>query len=225
MGVSLMNLVRSAVFVLFIIANLPSTKVDAQMTPAGGELLNFIANQQQRGSVLTYAQSYVDDENERVSYNGTLYAGIHLFKLDECKVTARVAVQDRYSGAIEHRNLGRVHLEQTGELIDNTVYEYRFSLGELHADAVHALSAVPAQLNINTSVRCEEDRSCNLSWIQITAQNSKIAETRTVNGIQDVDSRAASIVLPMASSEVAAQAAKLFNVAIRACSVNTSALK
>jgi hypothetical protein len=220
-----MNLVGRAVFVLFLIANLPSINLRAQMTPEEGELLSFIATEQQRGSVLTYAQSYVDDQNERVSYNGTLYAGIHLFKLDECKVTARVAIQDRYSGAIEHRNLGRVHLEQTGELIDDTVYEYRFSLGELKAYPVHALSAVPAQLNINTSVRCEEDRSCNLSWIQITAPNGKIAETRTVNGIQDVDSRAASIVLPMASSEVAAQAANLFNVAIRACSVNASAHK
>ena len=83
MGVSLINLVRRAVFVLFIIANLPSINVDAQMTPEGGELLDFIATEQQRGSVLTYSQSYVDDENERVSYNGTLYAGIHLFKLDE----------------------------------------------------------------------------------------------------------------------------------------------
>jgi hypothetical protein len=218
-----MNVVRRAVFVLFIIANLPSIKVDAQMTGEGGELLNFIATEQQRGSVLTYAQSYVDDDNERVSYKGTLYAGIHLFKLDECKLTARVAIQDRYSGAIEHRKFGRVHWEQMGDLKDDSVYEYRLSLGELNADAVHALSAVPAQLNFNTSVRCEEDRSCNLSWIQITAQDSKIAETRTDNGIQDVDSKATSIVLPMASSEVAAQAAKLFNAAIRACSVNTSA--
>jgi hypothetical protein len=220
-----MNLVGRTVFVLSLIANLPSTNPDAQMIPEEGELLNFIATEQQRGSVLTYTQSYVDDQNERVSYSGTLYAGIPLFKLDECKVTARVAIQDRYSGAIEHRSLGRVHLEQTGALIDDTVYEYRFSLGDLNAYAVHALSAVPGQLNINTSVRCEEDRSCNLSWIQIMTPNSKIAETRTVNGIQDVDSRAASIVLPMASSEAAGQAANLFNVAIRACALNSSAHK
>ena len=147
----LLSLVRRAVFVLFIIANLASRNVEAQMTPEGGELLDFIASEQQRGSVLTYSQSYVDDQNERASYNGTLYAGIHLFEIDECKVTARVAIEDRYSGAIEHRSLGRVHLEQTGELKDDTVYEYRFSLGELNANAVHALSAVPAQLNINTS--------------------------------------------------------------------------
>jgi hypothetical protein len=217
-----MNLVRRAVFVL-IIAKLSSVNAGAQMTPEGGALLNFIASEQQHGSVLTYSQSYVDDENERVSYNGTLYAGIHLFKLDECKVMARVTVQDRYSGAIEHKKLGRVRLEQTGELVDDSVYEYRFSLSELLPDAVHALGAVPGQLNINTSVRCEEDRSCKLSWIQVTAPNGEIAETRTVNGIQNLDSKASSVVLPMASLEAAAQAAKLFSLAIRACSVNSTA--
>jgi hypothetical protein len=218
-----MSLVWRAVLVLYIIANLPSISLDAQTTPEAGELLKFIASEQQRGSVLTYSQSYVDDQNERVSYSGTLYAGIHLFKIDECKVTARVAVEDRYSGAIEHRGLGRVRLEQTGELKDDTVYEYRFNLGDLSAGGVRALRAVPGQLNINTRVQCEEDRSCALSWIQITAPNRNIAQTSTVNGIQDVDSRAASMVLPMASSDLADQAAKLFNVAIRACSVNSSA--
>jgi hypothetical protein len=216
-----MSSVRRAVLVLFAIA----INAQAQMTPEGGELVDFIAAEQQRGSVLTYAQSYVDDENEKVSYKGTLYAGIHQFKLDECKVTVRVAIEDRYSGAIEHRNFGRVHLEQTGEQRDDTVYEYRFGLGELGTDAVHALSAVPGQLNIHTTIRCEEDRSCNLSRVQIMAPNTGMAETRTVNGIRDVDSKAKAIVLPMASPEAAAQAAKLFSVAIGACSVNASAHK
>jgi hypothetical protein len=84
---------------------------------------------------------------------------------------------------------------------------------------------VPAQLNIHTTVRCEDDRSCNLSWIQIAPPNGGIAETRTVNGIQDLDSKAKAMVLPMASPETAGQAAKLFSVAIRACSVNASAHK
>ena len=130
----------------FFIANLPALSVDAQTTPEGGELLKFIASEQQRGSVLTYSQSYVDDQNERVSYNGTLYAGIHLFKLEECKVTARVAVEDRYSGAIEHRGLGRVRLEPTGELKDDTVYEYRFNLGDLSADGGPRSSCNPRSI-------------------------------------------------------------------------------
>jgi hypothetical protein len=220
MGVSLMSFVRRAVCVFFIVADLSSINLGAQATPESGELLNFVASEQQRGSVLTYSQSYVDVQNERVSYQGTLYAGIPLFKIDDCKVTARVVVEDTYSGVIEHRSLGRVRLQQTGELKDDTVYEYRFNLGELSADGVQAVRAVPAQLNTNTRVQCEEDSSCTLSWIQITEPKHKIAEIRTVNGIQDVDSTAASIVLPMASSELAAQAARLFAVAIHSCSVN-----
>jgi hypothetical protein len=50
------------------------------------------------------------------------------------------------------------------------------------------------------------------------APHGAIAETRTVNGIQDKDSRVTSIVLPMMSPEIAANAAKLFSGAVRACS-------
>jgi hypothetical protein len=210
---------RRALFVFLITTQVSRTNLYSQMSSEGGALLEFIASEQQHGSVLTYSQSYIDDEHERVSYTGTLYTGIQLFKLDGCNVMARVAVEDRFSGATEHRGgFGRVHTEPTGYLIDDTIYDYRFSLGELSAEGIHDLRAVPAQLNINTSVRCEEDRSCNLSWLRIMAPHGAIAETRTVNGIQDKDSRVTSIVLPMMSPEIAANAAKLFSGAVRACS-------
>jgi hypothetical protein len=177
------NIVRPrlwrAVLVLILITKILHTRIDSQMTSACGDLLNFIATEQQRGPVLTYAQSYIDNQNERVSYTGTLYTGIQLFKIYECNVTARVAAEDRYSGAIEHRSdFRRVHFEQTGELTDDTVYEYRFSLAELKTDGVHDLRAVPADVDINTSIRCEEDRACNLSWIQLTDSRRSIAENR-----------------------------------------------
>ncbi len=208
---------RRAVFVFLIITQLSRANLYSQMSSEGGALLEFIASEQQHGSVLTYSQSYIDDQNERVSYTGTLYTGIQLFKLDGCNVMARVAVEDRFSGAIDHKSgFGRVHTERTGYLTDDTVYEYRFNLAEL--SGIDALRAVPAQLNINTSVRCEEDRSCNLSWLRLMAPHGEIAETRTVNGIQDKDSRVTSIVLPMMSPEIAANAAKLFSGAVRACS-------
>jgi hypothetical protein len=210
-----------AIFVLLIITQVSRPNLYSQMSSEGGALLDFIASEQQHGSVLTYSQSYMDDQNERVSYTGTLYTGIQLFKLDGCKVMARIAVEDRFSGAIEHKSgFGRVHTEPTGNLTDDTVYEYRFSLAELSADGIHDLLAMPAQLNVNTSVRCEEDRSCNLSWLRLMAPHSAIAETRTVNGIQDKDARVTSIVLPMVSPEIAGQAAKLFSGAVRACSAH-----
>ena len=208
------------IFLLCLISPLCSRLVESQVTPESGDLQSFIASEHQRGSVLTYTQSYTDDQNERVSYAGTLYTGIRLFKLDECQMIARVAVEDRFSGRIGHRSLGRVHYESTGQLTDDTVYEYRLSLRDLSPDGIQELRAVPAEMNINTTFRCEEDRFCNMYWIHITAPNNKITETRTVNSIQNLDTKATSIVLPMASQELAVQGAKRFRAAIRACSTN-----
>ncbi len=129
-----LGIVRRLALILVIMTR---SNLHAQMLPEGGALLEFIASEQQRFSVLTYAQSYLDDQHERVSYTGTLYEGIHSFKLSECEVVAQVAVQDRFSGAIEHRSgLGRVQYERTGELTDDTVYEYRFSLAKLDAGEI-----------------------------------------------------------------------------------------
>jgi hypothetical protein len=192
-----------------------------QVLPEGGALLDFVASERQRGAVLTYSQSYLDDQHEKVSYTGTLYTGIRFFKLDGCDVDARVAVEDRFSGAILHKSaLGRVHIEQTGDLTDDTVYEYRFSLGKLNANGIHDLRAIPAQFASNTSFHCEEDLSCHLSWVRITSRDQEIGETRTVDGIQDIDSRVSSIALPMASPEIAVNAAKLFAGAAQACAAD-----
>jgi hypothetical protein len=209
-----------AVFLLWLISSLSS---NAQVTAEGGELLSFIAAQQQRGSVLTYTQSYTDDQDERVSYTGTLYTGIQRFELHDCQMNARVVFEDRYSGRIGRRSLGRIHFQPTGQLTDDTVYEYHLNLADLSSDGVQDLRAVPAELNINTTFRCLEDSFCNLYWVQIMATANQIAETRTVNGIQGLDKKTTSIVLPMASQELAIQGTRLLSAAIRACSTNSSA--
>jgi hypothetical protein len=210
------------VLLLCLISPSCSGFVGSQVTPEGGDLQSFIAAEEQRGSVLTYTQSYTDDENERVSYTGTLYTGIRFFKVDECQMIARVAVEDRFSGRIGHRKFGRVHFEATGELTDDTVYEYRVSLRDLSPGEIHELRAVPAEMSVHTSFRCEEDSFCNVYWVHIKVPENTIAETRTVNDIQNLDTKVASIVLPMASQESAAHGTKLFSAAIRACSTTRS---
>jgi hypothetical protein len=193
----------------------------SQVLPEGGALLEFVASAQQHFSVLTYSQSYLDDQRERVSYAGTLYLGIHSFKLNECDVAAHVAVEDRFSGAIAHKGgLGRVHYEQTGELTDDAVYEYRFSLNKLNADEIAAFRARPAQFIGDTNFQCEGDPSCDLWWLRLIAQDAEISETRTVNGIQDTDTKVSSIALPMGSPDLAAKAVKLFSSAVRACAAD-----
>lgn len=212
---------RLALIVALVLAIMTCSfraNLHAQVLPEGGALLEFIVSEQQHFSVLTYAQSYLDDEHERVSYTGTLYEGIHSFKLNECEVLAQVAVQDRFSGAILHRSgFGRVHYERTGELTDDTVYEYRFSLAKLNADEITDSRARPVQFLSETNFQCQEDRSCNLSWVRLRSRDAEISETRTVNGIQDIDTKVSSIVLPMASADFAANAVKVFRGAARAC--------
>jgi len=212
------NPLRRLALILAIVTCLSGANLHAQVLAEGGALLEFIASEQQHFSVLTYAQSYLDDQHERVSYTGTLYEGIPSFKLNECEAVAQVAVQDRFSGAIEHRSgLGRVHYERTGELADDTVYEYRFSLAKLNADEITDSRARPVQFLSETNFQCQEDRSCNLSWVRLRSREAEISETRTVNGIQDIDTKVLSIVLPMASADFAANAVKVFRSAARAC--------
>jgi hypothetical protein len=209
---------KRSVFFLAIVTYLFPAELRSQVLPEAGALLEFTASEQQRFSVLTYSQSYLDDQHEKVSYRGTLYIGIHSFKLNECGVVAHVAVQDRFSGAIAHKSgLGRVHYEQTGELTDDIAYEYRFSLDKLDADEITAFRARPAQFLGGTNFQCEEDSSCDLSWLRLISQDGEISETKAVNGIQDTDTKVSSIALPMASPDSAANAAKLFSNAVRAC--------
>jgi hypothetical protein len=214
---------KRSVFILAVMTCLFPANLRSQVPPEAGSLLEFAATEQQRFSVLTYSQSYMDDQQEKVSYSGTLYIGIHSFKLNECGVVAHVAVQDRFSGAIAHKSgLGRVHYEQTGELTDDTVYEYRFSLDKLDADEITAFRARPAQFLGGTDFQCEEDRLCDLSWLRLISRDGEISETKAVNGIQDTDTKVSSIALPMASPDEAQNAAKLFSNAVRACAARSS---
>jgi hypothetical protein len=206
-----------AVAILAITSWLLRTHLSAQAIPEVAELAHFFASEQ-RFSVLTYSQTYMDDDHERVSYKGTPYNSIHSFGLKGCEVVADVAVEDRYSGAIQHKiGLGRVRYEQTGELTDDTVYEYRFSLTSLKANEIQDFRARPAEFSRDTNFQCQEDRLCELSWVRLTTRDTAINETRTVNGFQDLNRKVNVIALPTASAELAADVVKLFRGAVRAC--------
>jgi hypothetical protein len=134
---------------------------------------------------------------------------------------ADVAVEDRFSGAIQHKiGVRRIRYEQTGELTDDTVYEYRFSLTSLNADEIQDFRARPAEFSRDTNFQCQEDRLCHLSWVRLTSPDAGINETRTVNGLQDLDRKVNVIALPIASAELATDVVKMFRGAVRACAAN-----
>jgi hypothetical protein len=209
-----------AAFVLFAVTAFP-VGLRSQGLAAGNELLEFFESEQHRFSVLTYSQAYVDDEHEKVLYRGTLYAGIHSFALNGCEVVAHVAVEDRFSGAIQHKiGFGRARYEQTGELTDDTVYEYRFTLNQLNPEEIKNFRARPAEFLTDTNFECEEDRSCNFSWVRLVSRDTEMHESRTVNGIQNLSSNVKSIALPVASPQLAAEAVRVLQGAARACTTN-----
>jgi hypothetical protein len=211
----------STVAILAIIPWLLRTHLSAQAIPEVAELAHLLALEQQRFSVLTYSQIYMDDDHERVSYKGTLYNALRSVGLKGCEVVADVAVEDRFSGAIQHKiGVRRIRYEQTGELTDDTVYEYRFSLTSLNADEIQDFRARPAEFSRDTNFQCQEDRLCHLSWVRLTSPDAGINETRTVNGLQDLSRNVTVIALPMASLESATDAAKVFRGASRACAAN-----
>jgi hypothetical protein len=193
----------------------------SSIAQAGAKLDEFISFEEKQLPVLTYSQSYVDDENEPVSYAGTLYTAIRAFTVEGCDVLARIVVQDRYSGSIQHRRvLGRTHEEYTGALRDDTVYEYRFSLSKLQPDGTTTLRAKPLQFASGTKVNCNEDSSCTLSWVRLESRNADISERVIVNDAQEFDRRVRSITLPMATPDEAINSAKLFDDAVQACAIN-----
>ena len=209
------------VAILAIMPWLLRTHLSAQAISEVAELAHFLASEQQRFSVLTYSQTYMDDDHERVSYKGTLYNAIRSVGLKGCEVVADVAVEDRFSGAIQHKiGVRRVRNEQTGELTDDTVYEYRFSLTSLNADEIQNFRARPAEFSRDTNYQCKEDRLCDLSWVRLTSPDAAINETRTVNGLQDLDRKVNVIALPIASAELATDVVKMFRGAVRACAAN-----
>jgi hypothetical protein len=188
---------------------------------ADAKLQEFISSEEQQLPLLTYSQSYVDDENDPVSYMGTLYTAIRAFTVEGCDVVARIVVQDRYSGSIQHRRgLGRTHEQHAGALRDDTVYEYRFSLSKLKPDGTTTLRAKPVQFASGTKVYCNEDQSCALSWVHLESRGVDISEREIVNDAQEFDRMVRSITLPMATPGEAINSAKLFGDAVQACAID-----
>jgi hypothetical protein len=87
----------------------------------------------------------------------------------------------------------------------------------LNPDEIEDFRARPAEFGSGTNFQCEEDRLCELSWVRLTSRDTAISETRTVNGLQDLNRRVNAIALPIATAELVADVVELFRGAVRAC--------
>jgi hypothetical protein len=190
----------------------------AQVTLDGQRLKEFISTKTRQNPVLSYEQSYFDDDHARVLHRGTFYTAIQQFEINECTLKARVAAEHKFSGAIARNGiLGRAHVETIPEFSEISLQDYRVNLSEVDADEVHELQAIPGEIGPHRGIHCEGEPLCNLSWVQLIAPRGSFSVSRVVNGFARSDTNVQALVLPVSSSEAARTTVSLLQNAIRQC--------
>ena len=71
-------------------------------------LLDALQNEQHAGTVLFYTQTYIDADNQRVAYSGSVYGFIKHVELKDCSLNIDFIVADRYSGVVKKQPTGSV---------------------------------------------------------------------------------------------------------------------
>src|SRR5579871_4114075 len=85
----------------------------------GADLSSLTAEEARRGVYVFYSQSYLDKDNQRVSYRGSIYGAMQRFELNGCEVNVETIIVDKFSGTV-----GRV---PTGQMQDTYRYWASFS--------------------------------------------------------------------------------------------------
>jgi len=182
-------------------------------------LQKLLTEESKRWSVLSYSQLYIYGKSEPVQYTGTVFLKIGSFSLDDCELKISVVVQDKYVGTEEQRRSfgGAPIHKETRKLSESYQYSYRMNLNDVDPARIDTPFSRPAQLLENTKLSCSEEKSCNLAWVRVVTRRPSIAETRVVDGFEDVNEMTRQMILPMTSKEVASQIAKVLQNSATAC--------
>ncbi len=166
----------------------------SQSVPISSDLTSLAAEEAKRGVYVFYTQSFVDKENKRASYRGSVYGAIQEFELNRCELHIEAMIVDKFAGTV-----GKA---PTGELQDTYRYSANLALTPEIAHGLSLIEARPAQLRDTTHSVCEQDSSCNFPWLRIRAKQRVIHETSTVNGALDFDGQVDHFVVPISSAEM-----------------------
>jgi hypothetical protein len=202
-----------------LVALLTITKGICSESVANDALNRLLTEEHERWSLLTYSQLYVYDRNEPVQHTGTVFLQIDSFALHGCELNIGVVVQDQYVSVEEHKrrfSAGTVR-KQIGPRINTFHYSYQLSLKNIDAAKIDTVFARPRQLDVNTRLSCQEEVSCNLPWLRVTARRPSIQETRILNGFEDVNQGVNQMAIPMTSNDRASTLAKALTDATISC--------
>jgi hypothetical protein len=190
-------------FVLLSVSTLPlhgqdrnaNGNVDA--AAAQRDLLLAAEAEARKGAYVFYTQHYIDKENQKAFYRGSVYGALKSFKLDGCSLKVDVVIVDRFSGVVGKK--------LTGDQADSQQYTFSLNLTSDIAGALALIEARPAQLGRATNSVCTEKPSCAFTWLAIRATGSSIKESRITNEFVDFEGRADRFLIPVSSPEAGGQ--------------------
>jgi hypothetical protein len=163
-------------------------------TPANSSDLSFLVTEEaKRGIYLFYTQSFLDRENQRVHYRGSLYGAIQKFELNGCELAIEAMIVDKFAGTVGNR--------PTGALQDTYGYSASLMLTREIAAGLMVIEARPAQLGHSFHSLCEGDSSCSFPWLQFQTKQRIIGETSIVNDSQNFHGQVDHFVVPISSSD------------------------
>jgi len=159
--------------------------------PAESSLQDTLHAEEQTGTVLFYTQSYVDSDNQRVNYHGSVYGFIKNAELKDCSLNVDFILADHFSGVVKK--------QPTGSLEDDELYSATIPL--THILALSLVDAPPTAIANGTNSVCATRPSCAFTWLKITAKDSSIRETRTTNGWLDFAGNTKTFFLPISTPD------------------------
>jgi hypothetical protein len=137
--------------------------------------------------------SFIDEENKKVSYRGSIYGVIKTVKLEGCHLAIDVLIVDKFSGLVGNK--------RTGDQEDSQLYSIRFPLSNEIAATLKLVEARPVQLAGGTNSVCVEKPSCVFTWLAIESKGPAIGERRITNELIDFDGQTDRFLVPMSSSD------------------------
>jgi hypothetical protein len=126
-----------------------------------------LTNETAKWSVLTYKQQYIDDDDENVFYQGTLFVQLSKVSLEGCDLKLSVHVQDRFTGTISKQQALHLKTADLGQQSETFNYEYLLNLTDLRQLEGQVLLGRPVQIPAHTGYICEEQPSCELTWLDV----------------------------------------------------------
>lgn len=162
---------------------------EARSRPA--DLSSLAAEEAQRGVYVFYTQSFIDKENQRTSYRGSVYGAIQKFELTGCELKIETVIVDKFSGMV-----GRA---STGQLQDTYRSAVSLLLTPEIAGSAGVMEARPAQLGRNTHSVCDENASCSFPWLRIQAGRPVMHQISSVNEARNFEGQVDHFVAPISS--------------------------